>query len=179
MDHPEQPVVIVHPLEQLATIAEDSDYAALFPLQAEFDAELGGHARFTLEQLQAYARVQAELYRAYDLEEGPRKEELITMLSLVLIAFLTQFDPLDPAPVRYIYLDWDTDGLVPMRLYDVNREFVDNEDLRNFLAIWVSNIRDPELAGLIGHEDENGPFQLDTMRVVREWAQLLALGGER
>ncbi|MEU6562684.1 hypothetical protein [Nocardia nova] len=179
MDHPEQPVVIVHPLEQLATIAEDSDYAALFPLQAEFTAELGGHARFTLEQLQTYARVQAELYRAYDLEEGPRKDELITVLSLVLIAFLTQFDPRDPTPVRYIHLDWDTDGLVPMRLYDANHELVDNEDLCSFLTIWVSNIRDPALAGLIGHENENGPFLLDTMWVVRGWAQLIPLSGER
>ncbi|WP_225731077.1 MULTISPECIES: hypothetical protein [unclassified Nocardia] len=104
--------------------------------------------------------IYGRLLLAYNMPPGRAREELITTLSLQLIVLDARPDPHDPAAIRWVIVDWSGDGLVPMKLLDSLGHPVDDNDIDlGRIATWTTNLREPELAGLVG--PENGPLTLD------------------
>ncbi|MFD6356766.1 hypothetical protein [Nocardia tengchongensis] len=101
----------------------------------------------------------AQLLRAYDMEHGHTRDALITALSLRMIVHDVRPDRADLTAIRYIVVDWEEDGLIPMRYLDgLGEEVTDTDDLDE-VALWTSNISDPHAAGMTGRYD--GPLTLD------------------
>ncbi|MFE9327645.1 hypothetical protein ACIHDR_48220 [Nocardia sp. NPDC052278] len=102
--------------------------------------------------------VWAVLQRVYDLRESTVREELITGLSMRLILSGCRLE--DGRKVRWIEIDWGSDGMRLERILDSIVVEVDPDAVDDNVGIWVSNFRDPSLV-MPGADPDYGPYTVD------------------
>ncbi|WP_329405444.1 hypothetical protein OG563_26650 [Nocardia vinacea] len=98
------------------------------------------------------------LQRVYDLRESTVREELITGLSVRLIQSGCRLE--DGRKVRWIEIDWGSDGMGLVQILDSTGVEVDPDVVDGNVETWVSNVRNPALV-MPGADPDYGPYTVD------------------
>lgn len=109
-----------------------------------------------------YARLQA----AYT--QGCTANDQITRLSLEMLVLELRHEPDDPGAIRFVGVDWDTDGLITVSMVDTDGRTVEDDDTSIRCGTWTSNIDDLDQVramGVVVAKWRDGPEMIDLATV--------------